>query len=449
MLSTEKKLVLFTFFIALTACSSIEDKYFHFEEHYTERLHKREKGNIVVEAAALSNDESMSHFGFPLNEINIQPVFIRIQNKDDSPNLLFPIASDPDYYPPYEIARRVNKLSSISIEEMYSRLSSELITNTVPPHSTREGFIFTHADEGMKSFWVEIRGIHTTSNFHFVVPVPGLPSTYFDVDDDVLSEHQYTTELNKSQLKTYLESLPCCTRNLENVRGDPVNIAFVGTLDEVRGALIGRNWDVTAPVSKASVMRMISAFVFEALYRYSPISPLFYFDREHDLAFQKARALIDERIHLRLWLAPVKYEGRPLWIGQISRDVGVKLSGRLWPPTTHIIDPDVDDARFYLMQDIMESKRLKAFGYVNSFTPSTIATPSYNAENDPFFTDGMRVLMVLTEESAYSAYSELWQWEYPEKIKPFAEVLFPRDASEDVEVLEINQNETPDIVPES
>ena len=29
---------------------------------------------------------------------------------------------------------------------------------------------------------------------------------------------------------------------------------------------------------------------------------------------------------LRLWLAPFEYDGRAVWIGQVSRDIGVKLT---------------------------------------------------------------------------------------------------------------------------
>jgi hypothetical protein len=91
---------------------------------------------------------------------------------------------------------------------------------------------------------------------------------------------------------------------------------------------------------------MATAFIFGGRDRYAPISDLYLFGRRQDIALQKSRTIIDERNHMRLWLAPVRHQGRSVWVGQISRDVGVKLTGRLWPPTTHVIAPDVDDARF-------------------------------------------------------------------------------------------------------
>ena len=35
---------------------------------------------------------------------------------------------------------------------------------------------------------------------------------------------------------------------------------------------------------------------------------------------------MDERNHMRLWLAPIHYRGDDVYVGQISRDIGVKFS---------------------------------------------------------------------------------------------------------------------------
>ena len=38
------------------------------------------------------------------------------------------------------------------------------------------------------------------------------------------------------------------------------------------------------------------------------------------------------------------YHGKPVWVGQISRDIGSRLTIHSSTFTTHKIDPDVDDA---------------------------------------------------------------------------------------------------------
>src|ERR1700689_4723532 len=59
------------------------------------------------------------------------------------------------------------------------------------------------------------------------------------------------------------------------------------------------------------------------------------------------RPRLNERLHLRLWNPGIQFDGQPVWIGQVSRDIGVRFTVRTWNLTTHQIDPDVDEARDY------------------------------------------------------------------------------------------------------
>ena len=40
----------------------------------------------------------------------------------------------------------------------------------------------------------------------------------------------------------------------------------------------------------------------------------------------------------------MRYHGKPVWVGQISRDIGSRLTIHSPTLTTHKIDPDVDEA---------------------------------------------------------------------------------------------------------
>jgi hypothetical protein len=48
---------------------------------------------------------------------------------------------------------------------------------------------------------------------------------------------------------------------------------------------------------------------------------------------------------MRLWLTNMRYHDKPVWVGQISRDIGIRLTLHSPTFTTHKIDPDVDEAR--------------------------------------------------------------------------------------------------------
>ena len=48
----------------------------------------------------------------------------------------------------------------------------------------------------------------------------------------------------------------------------------------------------------------------------------------------------------------MRFEGKPVFVGQISRDIGVRFTTKTWPPVTHEIDPDIDEARNALIEDL-------------------------------------------------------------------------------------------------
>jgi hypothetical protein len=367
---------------------------------------------MSVTAVALSAEESRAVFGAPLAVFNIQPVWIEIDNQTAYARWFFPISVDPDYYPPFEVARRV-AFSKRTIERLYGRLNERVIAPLALPGETIAGFVYAHADEGFKAFNVDLVGDKTIESFNFTVPVPGLDT------DDRLIEHEPEAQrsLDDNELRRWLTTLPCCTEAADARPGDPLNVVLVGDLDAIRSALVSERWDVTARLTRSSLWRIATAFVFGSRYRYAPISGLYVFGRIQDMTFQKSRNIIDERNHIRLWLAPVSYRGQPVWIGHISRDVGVKFSGRVWPPTTHVIDPDVDDARFYLMQDLLYGGQVERIGFVGGVGPAPLASPRLNAEGDPYFTDGLRAVVFLSDDFVPFPDIKLLHWELPPFIK--------------------------------
>ena len=127
------------------------------------------------------------------------------------------------------------------------------------------------------------------------------------------------------------------------------------------------------------------------------MSALYLYGRPQDVGLQKARQTVDERNHLRLWLSPMRYQGMPVYIGQISRDIGVKLTAKSPTLTTHEIDPDVDEARDYLTQDLLESQKVAIIGFVEGVGKADPENPRYNLTDSPYWTT-VRVVFVFTEE---------------------------------------------------
>ena len=179
--------------------------------------------------------------------------------------------------------------------------------------------------------------------------------------------------------------------------GDPVNLVVIGEFSSVLVAFASR-WDQTEIISMGSCWRTVKSFLLGSEYRYSPVSALFLFQRSQDFALQRVRDSIDERLHLRLWNTPLRLEGRPVWVGQVSRDIGVRFTWRTWNLTTHRIDPEVDEARDYVMEDLFEAGRIAAAGYVQGVGSCTKSAPRHNLTGDPYHTDGNRVVVVISSE---------------------------------------------------
>jgi hypothetical protein len=154
---------------------------------------------------------------------------------------------------------------------------------------------------------------------------------------------------------------------------------------------ITRGWRLDEPLDFHSALRSVRAFLFGTEYLNAPVSPLYVFGRTQDMSLQKARDKISLRNHLRVWLAPFTINGQHVWVGQISRDIGIKLTTQSWYLTTHRISPDVDQDRYYLLQDLILTGEVSRFGFVRGVGTSSKANPRTNLTGDPYLTDGLRL----------------------------------------------------------
>ena len=203
--------------------------------------------------------------------------------------------------------------------------------------------------------------------------------------------------LTLSELRKRLAAQPRATMNRRgSIEGDPLNLVAIGEFDTILTGF-GARWDETETISLRSCWRTLTAFSLGRPYRYSPVSPLYAFGRSQDFALQKARQTINERLHLRLWLTPLRFDGAPVWVGQISRDIGVRFTWKTWNLTTHKIDPDVDDARDYVLDYLMESGRVARAGYAAGVGAAGRTAMRHNLTGDPYFTDGLRAVAVFSE----------------------------------------------------
>jgi hypothetical protein len=406
---------LLCFLLLVSACSSTPQTAPEYEGDYRDRAQIQEKEGIRVTAAVPSAEESKAIFGKPLYKRGVQPVWLKIENNRDETVSFLSVGLDPAYFTPIEAAnmdlkekKQVSDKRSLINEQFFESSMS----STVPARGQRSGFVFSQLDEGTKAFNVDVIADSGFTPFTFFIPVPGLNLDHHSVDWENLYPADQFLDLSSDELIEKIESEPCCATDIKNEgTADPLNLVVIGTPDEVYYAFIRAGWDETETIYKGSSWKTITSFIGGGEYRYSPISALFVYNRGQDIAFQKARDNIHERNHLRLWMSPYRYEGEPVWLGQISRDIGVRFTKKTI--TTHKVDPDVDETREGLLENLAYSQALAKIAYLGGVGEAPIDQPRANLTGDPYFTDGYRLVLWVTSAPVDIADIEVVYWRVP------------------------------------
>jgi len=382
---------------------------------FRERAQSKSDEDVRVTVAVLSAEESKELFGVNLASKGIQPVWVKVENHDDRPYYFVSAGVDPNYFSPLEAAYATHTgYTNSSKKRLEAYFKSMHFRNPVMPNAAVSGFVFTNIDEGEKVVHVDLIGSERAKFFTFYLEVPGLMADYLTVDFESLYAEEDFAELHEDGLRAALEKLPCCTTDQDGAGlGDPLNLVIIGDLQDVAAAFARRGWVPAEQTYSKAVAKTLNSYLFGSRYRYSPVSSLYFYGRHQDLSRQKPRSSIHERNHLRLWLSPIRFKDKPVWVGQISRDIGVRFTMKTWPPVTHKIDPDVDEARASLVEDLLFSQALVKVGFVKGVGAATGARPRENLTGDPYYTDGLRVALFLDKYPTSLTQVQLLKWETP------------------------------------
>ena len=379
------------------------------------RAQQKSASGIKVDASALGESESRRFFGENLARRNIQPVWLSIENQTDDQLAFIPVATDPDYYSPYEVAYRFRGLMSFAANRARNEFFlSHQIASVLPAHSKTTGFVYGVLDAGIKYAHIVIAGPKRVEIFDFALPVPGPKFVGTDIGADTIYPGKKIKDLDLESLRTTIAKQACCTTNADGTRnGDPLNLVIVESQQSPIVPFISRGWHLARQLDFASDIETARAFIFRDEFLTSPVSPLYVFNRKEDFVLQKARSTINERVHARFWLTPYTFEGRRVWIGQVSRDIGVRLTSQTWNLTTHKIAPDVDFDRDYMLQDILLSGFVEQYGYVDGVGAAPASAPRTNLTGDPYYTDGLRAVIFLSNQTTPLRNIERLPWNVP------------------------------------
>jgi hypothetical protein len=185
-------------------------------------------------------------------------------------------------------------------------------------------------------------------------------------------------------------------RRVQDQQGDPgdmVNFALVGSEEQVAQAFQSAGWVKVDSTKQDAVVHGLIETLQHKAYLEVPMSTLYLFGRPQDLSYARADPIMvaAERHHLRVWKSSEMVNGKPLWVGSSTHDIGFERDQRD-NGVTHKIDPQIDKERDFLEQSFAAAGNLQTAAYV---TPTDPLTTAKTATGGSFESDGRIVVLIL------------------------------------------------------
>ncbi|HVY55275.1 MAG TPA: LssY C-terminal domain-containing protein, partial [Thermodesulfobacteriota bacterium] len=309
---------------------------------------------------------------------------------------------------------KFNGKANREMDEQFSNYGIQI--EFIMPGERQKGFVYTNLDPGLKFVNVTLYEINGTENFFFYFEVPGIQPDYENVDFTSLYTDDEIIRINdETGLRKALESLPCCSTDSDGGGGgQPINVILIGDPDDISSAIVRRKWDVSEAETKKFRLDFGRAFS-PSVYRTFPMASLYLYGRRQDVSFQKSRRETDaayrQRNTFRLWLTPIRYQGKTVWAGSVSRDIGSDLRIRKYWFAAQEIDPDIDETRDYMVEDLVLSGNVQKVGFTKGVGVSTPEDPKYIQGKLPWWSDGYRAVLLFGKEQTTLADLDYFNWE--------------------------------------
>jgi hypothetical protein len=182
-----------------------------------------------------------------------------------------------------------------------------------------------------------------------------------------------------------LDDIPNVTRTANDIPGDPINVALVGSEDELKAIMKAAKWFPADPLTLRDDVKIALASVLKHEYDDAPVSNLFLFGRKQDLAFeQPVGDSPRQRHHVRFWKAKKEENGRPVWVGSAIFDDRVGIN-RKTGQITHHTAANIDAERSKLFADLDKTGDLAETYFIDDFHTKR---DGRNGGGDPWYTDG-------------------------------------------------------------
>ena len=286
--------------------------------------------NVQVAAAVLSAEDSRRMFGADVNASGVQPVWLEVRNGTREPLWLLSPGTDPDYFSPLEVAWSMHKPlaadANARIDDHFHRLG---FRSPVLAGETRKGVLFINPERRTRLVNIDLIQKERLIPFTLFLSVPDDAAAA--PPEPTASSAPAASEIaDLAALRAALERLPCCA--VAAGEAAPLNAIFVGDLADIAAALVRRSYRRDTRPGDAA----------HQVFGHGP-----------DVVLRKQAQAGAPATQLRLWLAPLRFEGRAVYLVQVSRPVGGRFAPR--NASDGVLHVDMDEARNLLVQDMMYS----------------------------------------------------------------------------------------------
>jgi len=349
------------------------------------------KRDVRVSAAVLSAEDSRRMLGFEIEKTRMQPVWIEVHNQTPEPLWLLASGTDPDYFSPLEVAWSMHKPlageANARIDEHFAALGFK---NPVLPGATKAGVLFVNPERGTRLLNIDLFQSKALIPFSFFLSVPDdagnkrFAKSAFEYPTSEIKDYQ-----DLAGLRSALSQLPCCATDAPGTAGgDPLNVIFVGDFPDIASALVRRSYRRESRAADA----------VQQVFRRGP-----------DAVIRKQAQAGAPATWARLWLTPLRFEGRAVFLVQVGRPIGGRFAAPDKEPV--VLDEDVDEARNLLIQDMMYSGGLDKLGFVTGVGAATEVKPRTTFSGARYHSDGLRAVMFFATRPLSLSDVEFLDWE--------------------------------------
>ncbi len=188
---------------------------------------------------------------------------------------------------------------------------------------------------------------------------------------------------------------PKVTHTKSGATGDPINVLFVGSKNQIMHSFQQASWLIPDPITSQTSAKIAVDSLAHRSYPTAPVSNLYVFGRVQDLAFEKPTTDVQNRGHIRIWKTSTLINGQPVWVGAASYDSGIELSATNHLPTHHIA-PTVDLERNTVGSDLAKTGLVREEADA-AFTPPIVY--ARNGGGDYYESDGEVLVINYTQTS--------------------------------------------------